>query len=267
MTNNEQEFILLLGASMMQLPALKAIETLGYASLVVDGNAHAPLMSLADERALIDLKDISALMIYLDEFIEERRLVAIFTAGTDFSYVVSTLAERYQLPAHSKNAAMAATDKLRMRSMLHQHGVRVPAFIELPMGINEPTLEGLLRQAQLSEPWDVVIKPVDSMGARGVVRAHTLKEILHAGEEARAYSRSGKVIVEAYLDGPELSVDALVADGKVYIHGIADRHIFIPHTLSRWGTRFLLPCLMKRSKRSSKNLPREFCAWFTPWGC
>ena len=49
-------------------------------------------------------------------------------------------------------------------------------------------------------------------------------------ELALPLSRSGRAIVEEYVDGPEFSVDALVYDGKVEIRGIADRHIaFSPY--------------------------------------
>jgi hypothetical protein len=43
-----------------------------------------------------------------------------------------------------------------------------------------------------------------------------------------AFSRSGRVIVEEYMEGPEFSVDALVCQGEITISGFADRHIFFP---------------------------------------
>ncbi|NIZ41081.1 ATP-grasp domain-containing protein [Entomospira entomophila] len=260
--SSRNSYVMLLGASMMQLPALKAIENLGYSSLVVDANPNAPLMALADQRAVIDLKNVEELSKFLDEFIEHHTLSGIFTAGTDFSYIVSTLAERYSLPAHTRQSAIAATDKLRMRTLLHQHGVNVPRFMELTKdNTTERQLESALEQADFLTPYDVVVKPVDSMGARGVIRAKNVKEILLAAESARVYSRSGKVIVEQYLDGPELSVDALVEGDQIYIHGIADRHIYYPpyfiemgHTIPSEQSSEVLEAVITEFKKGIRAL-------------
>jgi hypothetical protein len=46
--------------------------------------------------------------------------------------------------------------------------------------------------------------------------------------EALEFSRSGRVIVEEFMEGPEFSLDAVVYRGEITICGIADRHIFFP---------------------------------------
>jgi hypothetical protein len=52
--------------------------------------------------------------------------------------------------------------------------------------------------------------------------------LISAVEEALQFSRSGRVIVEEYIEGPEFSLDAIVYQGEVTLCGIADRHIFFP---------------------------------------
>jgi hypothetical protein len=42
------------------------------------------------------------------------------------------------------------------------------------------------------------------------------------------FSRSGRAIVEEFMDGPEFSVDALVYKNEITICGFADRHIYFP---------------------------------------
>ena len=74
----------------------------------------------------------------------------------------------------------------------------------------------------------VVVKPVDNMGARGVRRADDLQALESACREALPLSRSGRVIVEEFMEGPELSLDAVVYRGEATVCGIADRHIFFP---------------------------------------
>jgi hypothetical protein len=66
------------------------------------------------------------------------------------------------------------------------------------------------------------------MGGRGCRRADTIEEFGEAAADAFRFSRSGRAIVEAFMDGPEFSVDAIVYHGEITICGLADRHIFFP---------------------------------------
>jgi len=66
------------------------------------------------------------------------------------------------------------------------------------------------------------------MGARGCRRVDSFEELSVAVSEALGFSRSGRAIVEEYMEGPEFSVDALVYQGEITICGLADRHIFFP---------------------------------------
>jgi hypothetical protein len=77
------------------------------------------------------------------------------------------------------------------------------------------------------------------MGGRGCRRVDGPPELAAALKDALAFSRTGRAIAEAFIEGPEYSVDALVYRGEVIICGLADRHIFFPpyfiemgHTMS-----------------------------------
>ena len=71
----------------------------------------------------------------------------------------------------------------------------------------------------------LVIKPSDNMGARGVRMITEKEQIEQAFVEARRASVSGMIIMEEYMEGPELSIDMLVHDGTIHVVGIADRII------------------------------------------
>ena len=74
----------------------------------------------------------------------------------------------------------------------------------------------------------LVVKPVDNMGARGVRRVDDAAGLVEACRAALPLSRSSRVIVEEYMEGRELSLDAIVYRGEVTVCGIADRDIFFP---------------------------------------
>ena len=148
-------------------------------------------------------------------------LDGIFTAGTDFSTTVAWVAEKMNLPGIPYDVAVAATDKSRMRSVFKVNNVPSPAFLYVKKDDNLQKIPEVL-------DFPLVVKPVDNMGARGVRRVNSEYELENAVDDAYKNSRSGRAIVESYIDGPELSLDAIVYKGKVTVCGIADRHICFP---------------------------------------
>ena len=108
-----------------------------------------------------------------------------------------------------------------MRRAFRNVGVPCPDFIQLS-DCDDPYVE----VGRMVLP--VVLKPVDSMGARAVQRVDSLSGLEEAFEKALKCSRVSRVIVESYMEGPELSLDAIVYNSIVSVCGIADRHIFFP---------------------------------------
>ncbi len=217
--------ILILGAGVMQLPAVRAARRLGLRVVVADANTSAPAIEEADEFLHVDLKDHAAMAVAAAALRYRRGLDAVFTAGTDFSATVAWVAEKLGLPGTRYESALNATDKFRMRRVLRDAGVSVPEFAVL-------TREQIERSGCASVSGEVtlpvVVKPVDSMGARGVVRADSWEEATAFAREAVGYSRSGRVVIEGYIDGPEFSIDAIVYNDDIQITGFADRHIYFP---------------------------------------
>lgn len=217
--------ILILGAGIMQLPAITRAREEGLEVIVADGNARAVGRDQADQFEHVDLRDAEAMLEMAKRQMQHSRLDAVFTAGTDFSSTVAYVAEHLGLPGISHEVAMNATDKDRMRTVLRRAGVPVPN--SLPVTATGGEVIGKAMQ-QIGFP--AVVKPVDNMGARGVVRVDNEHALLDAIADALPQSRSGKAIVEQFVPGPEFSIDALVDRGRVYITGIGDRHIrFAPH--------------------------------------
>lgn len=72
----------------------------------------------------------------------------------------------------------------------------------------------------------VMIKPVDSQGQRGVFLAKDRDMLLELFEKSIAFSKCKKVIVEKYVGGDEVSVNAYVKDKKVIFSILSDRESF-----------------------------------------
>ena len=237
--------VFMLGAGFMQGVAIRAARAVGCTVVAADGNPSAVCAAEADEFVCIDLKDTARLIDYARYLQQNGGLDAVFTAATDFSAAVAAIAAACGLRGHTLEAALNATDKVRMRECFRKAGVPSPAFIELtaadlaaPVGAVENSrcsdadtavADALKRRlGELAGRFPLVVKPVDNMGARGCSLVQELSGLREAAETASRYSRSGRVIVEEYIEGSEFSIEGLVFDGRLYITALADRHIFFP---------------------------------------
>ncbi len=219
----------MLGAGFMQGVAIRAARALGCTVVAADGNPSAVCAAEADEFVCIDLKDTARLIDYARYLQQNGGLDAVFTAATDFSAAVAAIAAACGLRGHTLEAALNATDKVRMRECFRKAGVPSPAFIELTaadLAAPANTLEQ--RIGELAGRFPLVVKPVDNMGARGCSLVKNLSELRKAAATALQYSRSGRVIVEEYIEGSEFSIEGLVFGGQLYVTALADRHIFFP---------------------------------------
>jgi biotin carboxylase len=71
---------------------------------------------------------------------------------------------------------------------------------------------------------NLVIKPVDSRGSRGVQRLTHVADLTAAYAFARDYSPTKRVMVEEYLDGPQVSTESVVVGGRCFTPGFSDRN-------------------------------------------
>ena len=236
-----EKTVLILGAGLMQKPALHAAKELGFTTAAVDGNPAALCASLADIFMPVDLKDKDGIFKFAKELKAAHNLCAVFTAGTDFSASVSYVAERLNLPCHSYEAALNASIKDRMRGCFDAHGVPSPRYRSFKKGDSIPN--------DLTFP--LVVKPVDNMGARGCRLARNRKELEAALDAAEKSSRSSSVIIEDFIDGDEFSIDALVYGGTMTITGFAVRHIYFPPYFIETG--HTMPCPVNKIDETQRQ--------------
>ena len=95
-----------------------------------------------------------------------------------------------------------------MKERFAAAGVPVPWFQEIA------TPQELQRIA-IERGRDLVIKPVDSRGSRGVQRVAQVEDLAKAFFFARSHSPSERVMVEQYLSGPQVSTESVVVDGSL----------------------------------------------------
>ncbi len=210
--------ILIIGAGLLQVPAIETANDLGLTTIVTDYNKNAAGMKIANHPIVISIRDTDGTVRMMKEFNKKVKIDGVITVGTDASMTVAAVANALNLPGIEFENAEAASNKLKMRERLAKHNVPIPKFYKCWSLIDLKEIVKLL-------PYPLVIKPVDNMGARGVMKIENESMLETAYYNAKKSSPSGELIVEEYMEGPELSIDAIVYNDTISINGIADRII------------------------------------------
>ncbi len=218
MAAKRPKHLMIIGGGVFQIPAIKTAKAMGLKVAATDYNPEAEGMLLADYPIVVSTRNINLTVNTAKQFHETCPLDGVMTVGTDASQTVAAVADALNLPGIPFEVAERATDKIKMRQCLREHKVPVPDFRPI-WSLDEA------QRAVNELPLPLVIKPCDNMGARGVKKIERPEELIAAFREAKEASISGKLIIEEFMEGPELSLDALVFDRKIEVTGIADRHI------------------------------------------
>ena len=158
-------------------------------------------------------------------------------AAVDAPHTVAAVAKEFGLRAVSTETAALATDKLAMKDCFKEAGIPIPWYKEI---FSAEELQQILSERKES----LVIKPVDSRGARGVLRltygSDKMVAPKWAFEQAQNESPTKRVMVESYLDGPQVSTEGFVVCGQAYTPGFSDRNYefldkFAPHIIENGG--------------------------------
>ena len=218
----KKKLVIIVGGGVFQVPAIREAKALGLDVFVLDMDENAPGFEFADHKGIVSTKDIEKAILCVKEYADSFNIVGVFTAGTDAAFTVANIAAELGLPGVEPENAFKATDKFKMREALKKGGVPHPAF-----ALARNYEEARDRAIELGYP--LVIKPVDNMGARGVRRIDSDKELLAQFKKSISFSGSYSdpaVILEHYMSGAEISMDTLVDEnGDVHLLTVADRHI------------------------------------------
>ena len=205
--------LLIIGASILQLPAIKKAKEHGYYTIVCDYNPNAIGISYADEFypvSTIDVEGVTALA-------ERVRPDGIMTLATDLPMrALAAATSKLALPGISYDTAVKATDKGEMIKAFEAANVEHPWYFILK---NVEDLKRVL--PSISYP--CVIKPTDNAGNRGVSFAKSEQDLLSLYDYSHENSHSGDVIVEEYMEGQEVSVEIIVYKGIVNILAVTDK--------------------------------------------
>jgi len=210
---NPMKKIMIIGAGLSQVPAIEQAKNMGLETVVIDGSDKAPGLKLAHHREIISTKDVEGAI----QAAKKYDIDGVLTIATDSGVMsVAGVATELGLPGISQETARLSTNKFLMRSKFKEAGVPSPEF-----GRCSTVQEARELVEKIGMP--VIFKPEDNAGSLGVIMLSSISELENCFEFTKASSFSGSILVEEYLDGPEVSVESLTYDGKTTILAITDK--------------------------------------------
>ena len=174
--------------------------------IAVDRDPGAAGFPLADERAVLSSEDEEA----VDRLARARRVDGIVSPGADWPVgIAARVAGRIGLahPIDARTGALA-TSKPRQREAFAEAGVPHARAIDP-------------RDPGSRPPW--VVKAPDRQGQRGLTLVRAREELEPALARARAESRTGVVLVEELVEGPEVTVNGFSVEGAFQPLTVTDR--------------------------------------------
>jgi biotin carboxylase len=183
----------------------------------------AELLALADHVIAADTNDLEACLAAVLDAAARDPIDAVVPG---FEYYVATaaaLAAALGCPGLTVDAALRVRDKHLMRQALARAGVAVPRFMLVRQRAD---LDEALRFVGLPS----VAKPIGFAGSIGVRKAEheaDLRELyellVERGLVDFGRSSKGGMLVEAYVPGPEYSVEGYVQHGEVTYLSITEK--------------------------------------------
>ena len=180
---------------------------------VADYDPKAVGIPYADKYFNASTIDIDAICKVAQEYCPD----GIMTLATDMPMrSVAAATALLGLPGITMDAAIKATDKGEMIKAFKAYGVESPWYYIIEK-------ESDLKKYGDFFTYPCIMKPTDNAGSRGVTLLQSSDDLKKAYDYSVKQSRGGKVIVEEYLQGHEVSVEIMVVDNVVHVLAVTDK--------------------------------------------
>ena len=181
---------------------------------VVVGSEHRQAMSdsMGDRAVTLTLSQPDMAADQIERLAARTPLDAIVAVDDGGTRAAAAAAARLGLKGNPPEAVAKARDKARMRAAFDEAGVPQPRW-----------RLGIERVAEVGFP--CVIKPLMLSGSQGVIRADDADQAREAAARIRriAGDPQAQLLVEEFVPGDEVAVEALLHDGELEVLAVFDK--------------------------------------------
>ena len=202
--------LLILGGMRISCEIVRKAKEMGVFTIVADYNPIelSPAKVIADEALNLNVIDVDAVV----KTIKDKRIDGVIVGFNDMLLpYYAEICQKAKLPCYgTKEQFELLISKNRYKALCREFGV--------------PTIpEYSIDDEDIVYP--VLVKPVDNSGSRGITICHNRQDLLKAVEIGRKASKTGQVLIERYMDGPEVTVFWTFQDGNHYLSALGNRHV------------------------------------------
>lgn len=212
----KQKKLLVLACGKLQVPVIKTAKAMGLCVVGADGDKNAPGLALCDLPRVIDISNSSHCL----ELARTEKVDGVIQICSEVSMpAVGLINESLGLYGPSFQTVMRATNKALMRKVFEQNNVSSPRY-----GGAETLQEAYAIRRSIGYPF--IVKPSRNSGSRGITRL--MEDQNEAAFEtafhfAMSESRDKSVVIEQYVEGPEFSVEILIAGSEPHVLTVTDK--------------------------------------------
>ena len=202
----QDDVLLFIGGGRETVSALGKAKALGYKVCVTDGDENSVgirwAKKYATKWAIASTYDCERTA----EVVRGWDVKGVVAVACDVGPTVSYVARQNGLNCIPYELAVLSWNKNRLKAFLNKGGKGIP----MPQPYN------------IYSPKYCVVKPVDGRGSRGVFRVKGPK-LDNYIVEAQKVSKVKEVVVEEWIDGPQVSTETIVWNGVCVFTGMTDR--------------------------------------------
>lgn len=207
--------LLVLGGTLISCEIINKAHEMGVEVFVTDYNPPeaSPGKQIADKHFLVSCTDVDAIV----KLIDDEKIDGVLTGFADVILPeYAEICQKANLHAYgTKEQFDIFINKDKYKPLMRKFGV--PTVEEYDVDAEDFSAD------QVHYP--VLVKPADSSGARGITICSSQATLQEAVDNAKLFSKSGKVLVERYLTGREVTVFWVFQDGEYYLTAIGNRHV------------------------------------------
>ena len=201
---------LVLAGGFPQIELIKKLKSRGITVLLADWGANPIAKEYCDRFYQKSTLDVDA----IKEIAVEEKVDFIITVCTDQALLtVAKVSQELGLPCYiDYQTALNVTNKKYMKDKFVEYGIPSAKFI-ISNAYHPSLIEGF--------QFPLIVKPVDCNSSKGVVKVESAEQLKIAFEADVQLSRTRTAIVEEFIEGEELTVDAYIEEGVAKILAVS----------------------------------------------
>ncbi len=204
--------LIIFGGGVHQIPYIEYCIENKLPTLVIDKNEDCPAKQCCDYLLNVDTPNNESLSVFnaIDKIVFKSGVLGVLVAGVELAILGSFIAKKFKAKSIDLSTAKLATNKI----------MRAIQFKKL--NIPYASFEIFDDMVSINNDYPYVIKTEEGSGSRGV-RVISSENDFMAAQNDFMNEKKSKFLVEEFMNGEEISIEAFIYKGKFNYYCFAIR--------------------------------------------